>query len=200
MVFNPGKSRDFLKRFSFNNKELEVVEETKLLGMIMRNDLSWGSNTKYLVKRAHKKLWCLKRLKRLGAKPQDLIDVYYKQIQSFLEFSAPVWDPNLTENDRKKIERVQKSACSIILGRNFQSYNSALKTLKMQTLFSRREKLCKKFAQKAVKNPKFTNWFKPRTKFSSTRGIQNKYMDVKARTERFKKNPVSFLTNILNQR
>ena len=56
MVFNPGKSRDFLPRFSFNNKELEVVEETKLLGMIMRNDLSWGSNTKYLVKRAHKKL------------------------------------------------------------------------------------------------------------------------------------------------
>ena len=32
MVFNPGYSRDFFPRFNFNNNELEVVEEAKLLG------------------------------------------------------------------------------------------------------------------------------------------------------------------------
>ena len=137
-------------------------------------------------------------MKNLRAKPKDLIDVYCKQIRSFLEFSAQVWHPNLTENDKKKIERVQKSACHIILGQNFKSYNSALKYLKIKTLFSRREKLCKKFAQKSAKNPKFSNWFKPNSKFSTTRSAKTKFMNVHARTERFKKNPVSFLTNILN--
>ena len=35
MVFNPGFARDFLPRFAFNGDELEVVEETKLLGVVM---------------------------------------------------------------------------------------------------------------------------------------------------------------------
>ena len=42
MVFNPGRSRDFQPRFISNSMELEVVQEIKLLGVIIRNDLSWG--------------------------------------------------------------------------------------------------------------------------------------------------------------
>ena len=42
MVFNPGKIRDFLPRFSFNSMELEVVDEIKLLGVVIKNDLSWA--------------------------------------------------------------------------------------------------------------------------------------------------------------
>jgi hypothetical protein len=68
MVFNPGTVRDYLPRFVFNNDELEVVEETKLLGVVLRSDLSWGANTEYMVKRANRKLWCLRRLKKLGAR------------------------------------------------------------------------------------------------------------------------------------
>ena len=93
MVFNPGISRDFLPRFNFNNRELEVVEETKLLGVILRNDLSWSSNTNYMVKRANKKLWSLKRLRKLGANNKDLVDVYCKQVRSILEFSVSAWHP-----------------------------------------------------------------------------------------------------------
>ena len=41
MVFNPGKIRDFFPRFTINNMELEIVEEIKLLGVKIRNDLSY---------------------------------------------------------------------------------------------------------------------------------------------------------------
>ena len=63
MVFNPGKSRDFFPRFIFNSMELEVVEEIKLLGVVIKNDLLWGANTEYIVQKANRKLWCLRRLK-----------------------------------------------------------------------------------------------------------------------------------------
>ena len=66
MVFNPGKARDFMPRFTFNKNELEVVEETTLLGVVIRRDLSWESNTSYMVKRANKKHWCHRRIKKLG--------------------------------------------------------------------------------------------------------------------------------------
>ena len=112
MVFNPGHSRDFLPRFTFNNDELDVVDEFKLLGVIIRSDLSWEQNTDYIVKRANKKLWSLRRLKNLGATTYDLVDVYInKQVRSLLEFSAEVWHPSLRNEDRLKIERVKNLTC-----------------------------------------------------------------------------------------
>ena len=124
--------------------------------MVIRSDLSRGPNTEYMVKRANKKLWCLRRLKKLGAETPDLIDVYVKQIKSLLEFAVVVWHPSLTNEDRLKIERVQKSALCIILGQNYKSYRSALKHLHTESLFSRRNKLCKKFARKSLKHTKYS--------------------------------------------
>ena len=112
------------------------------MGVVLRSDLSWSSNTAYLVKRANTKLWCLRRLKKFGASPTDLLDVYFKQIRSILEYAVPVWHPGLTGEDRLEIERVQKSALCIILGQNYKSYRAALKTLAIETLFQRRQKLC----------------------------------------------------------
>ena len=153
ILFNPGTARDFQPEFVLGKKELELVEETKLLGVVLRSDLSWSSTTVDIVKRANKKLWCLKRLKKLGADQNDLLDVYNKQIRSILEYAVPVWHPSLTGEDRLKIERVQKSALCIILGEGYKSYRAALKLLKVETLFQRRNKLCEKFAKKSFKHP-----------------------------------------------
>ena len=179
IVFNPGLKRDFFPRFSFNESELQVVDESKLLGVIIRNDLSWSSHTSDIIKRGNKKLWCLKRLKKFGASTQELLDVYNKQVGSLLEFAAPVWHPSLTGGDKRRIERVQKSAFSIILGRNFKSYRRALSSLKMDSLFVRREKLCKKFALKSLKHPKFKNWFKLNSKPLSTREEISKFCEIR---------------------
>ena len=73
-----------------------------------------------------------------------------------------------------------------------------MKQLKMETLFARRNKLCKTFARKSLKHTKFSKWFKPKTKMTVTRLKATKFCEVYTRTERFKKNPISFLTNILN--
>ena len=201
MVFNPGTARDILPRFNLNGEELEVVEETKLLGLVIRNDLSWHPNTAYLVGRANKKLWTLRRLKKLGTKTSDLLDVYYKQVRSILELALQLWHPGLTSSDRNKMERVQKSALSIILGRNYKSYNKALTSLKLDTLFNRREKLSKKFALKSNKNTKFSKWFKRNIKTVTTREIPKKFreFDPYARTMRFRKSPINYLTKLLNK-
>ena len=199
MLFNPGSARDFMPNFILNSNELEVVEETTLLGVVLRSDLSWSSNTAYLVKRANTKLWCLRRLKKFGASTTDLLDVYYKQIRSILEYAVPVWHPGLTGEDRLDIERVQKSALSIILGQNYKSYRAALKTLNIETLFQRRQKLCGKFAKKTLKHPKFSKWFKPKSSRKFTRQKPSQYYEVFARTCRFKQSPISYLTDILNK-
>ena len=160
----------------------------------MAGKLGWAR----LTERANKKLWCLRRLKKLGAETAHLMDVYVKQIRSLLEFAVAVWHPSLTNEDRLKIERVQKSALCIILGQNYESYGSALKLLHLGTLFSRRNKLCKIFARKSLKHTKFSKWFKPNTKKTITRTKPSKFCEVYSRTERFRRSPISYLTNILN--
>ena len=120
---------------------IDVVEEIKLLGLIIRSDLKWSSNTNAMVAKAYKRLWILRRLKNLGASVADLLDVYCKQVRSILEFGAPVWHSGITQGENKDIERVQKAAFHIILGGRYFSYQDALCTLNMNSLVERRDSL-----------------------------------------------------------
>jgi hypothetical protein len=199
MLFNPGTSRDFLPAFNLDGHEIEMVEETRLLGLVLSSDLSWGPNTDSIVERSNKKLWFLIRLKNLGASRDDLIDLYHKHVRSILEYAAPVWHSSLTGEDRLKLEHVQKSALRIILGQSYRSYNSALKITGTRTLFERRRKLCIKFARKSLRNSKFKNWFKPNVLQTKTRQDQPKFCEVYSRLGRYEKSPLSYLTHLLNQ-
>ena len=198
MVFNPGQARDFNPKFELSGHKIEVVEESNLLGIVLRSDLSWSSNTAYMISRANRKLWCLRRLKALGASHEDLKDVYIKQIRCILEYAAPVWHSSVTAEDSIQIERVQKSALRIILSGRYQSYNNALDQVQLETLHSRREKLCMKFARKCVKSKKFCHWFKNEDRESITRQKNQKFRSVYCRTMRYDKSPLSYITRLLN--
>ena len=67
MVFNPSITKDFLPHFEVEGTEIELVEQTKLLGVVMTFNLSWTANTDYIVERCNGKLWMIRRLKKLGA-------------------------------------------------------------------------------------------------------------------------------------
>ena len=96
MLFNPAKAYDFMPSFPIDKDEIELVEETKLLGLMIRSDMSWSSNTKYMVDRCNNKLWILRRLKKLGASQDDLLNIYNKQVRSILEFAVPVSYSSIT--------------------------------------------------------------------------------------------------------
>ena len=123
---NPGINCDFLPKFNFKDINIEIVEEVKLLGVDLRSDLSWSSNTDYLVTRANSKLWFLRRLKNLGTHSDDLKDIYIKQLRSILKFAVPVLHSCLIGEDRLRLLRIQKTAMHIILGSHYKSYSSAL--------------------------------------------------------------------------
>ena len=63
----------------------------------------------------------LRRLKKLGASQDDLLEVYVKQIRSLEENDVPVWNSSLTGEDIVILERIQKTAFHIILGYVYKS-------------------------------------------------------------------------------
>ena len=151
-----------------------------------------------MVTKANKKLWILRRLKYLGAEVRDLVDIYIKQIRSILELAVPVWHDSITLTEQIDIERIQRSATCIILGECYVSYREALKSLGLESLKIRRDKLCLKFGKKAEKHQKFQKWFKPAQASKNTRREKPKYCSVLAKHSRFEKSPISSLTKRLN--
>ena len=100
---------------------------------------------------------------------------------------------------------MQRSAFYVIHGQKYESYRNALQVLNSETLEERRVKLCKNFAKKSPKHPKYQNWFCESTEkepFKKTRKknweIKSKYNHVQYRTDRFKNSPLSYLTELLN--
>ena len=55
---------------------------------------------------------------------------------------------SLIQENSDDIERVQKSAVKIILGRHYESYEKSLIKLEMESLQDRREFLCLTYATK----------------------------------------------------
>ena len=89
----------------------------------------------------------------------DLRTIYLTFIRSILEQSAVVWHSSLTKKNRRDLERVQKSAVRVIMSDKYQNYMHGLKTLKLETLDKRRERLCLSFAKKCLNNEKVRNFF-----------------------------------------
>ena len=159
MKFNFSRSHDFppeLEIKGFDN-QLEIIKETKLLGVILTDDLKWSKNTEYICKRAYKQMWTLRRMKVLDVDPYIILDVYIKEIRSLLELAVPAWHSGLTVKQSGDIERVQKVALYIILsdtttGNCEFSYDMALALLAIDPLQERRDTLCLSFANKTLKS------------------------------------------------
>ena len=119
--------------------------------------------------------------------------------------AVPVWEPGLTKEESKQLERVQKTACYIIMGDDHSSYLNSLAVLGCQTLKERRGEICLKFARKALKHPKYKSWFSPseaedRCEPNTRAPIPEptKFKPVPCRTDRYRDSPIPYLTNILN--
>ena len=159
MIFNFSKKYKFTTQLSVNNENIETVKEAKLLGTIITDDLKWEKNTAAIVKKAYQRMQLLNRAAAFTANTNDLKSIYLTYIRSILEQSAVVWHSSLTLKNRKDLERVQKTAVRIILGKKYSSYKKDLKRLNIESLNDRRDKICLKFAKNCLQNEKAKSIF-----------------------------------------
>ena len=107
-----------------------------------------------------------------------------------MELAVPAW--------HSAIERVQRAALHSILSEEYTTYKEALKLVNLDSLESRGVNLCKKFSSKAAKNLKHSNWF-VLNQLPITRQEQPMYCPVVFKTRRYEKNPLSYLSSLLNK-
>ena len=199
-VMNVTKSKkwSFPAELKFkDDTTLETMRETKLLGVLVSDDLSWQKNTNYICEKARKKIWILRRMAELNLDPFTMLDIYQKEVRSIVELAVPVWHPGLTKTQTKDIERIQKISFKIILGQNYLNYENACNYFSTTTLEERRQKLCLKFAQKNLKSE--ISFFKRLVPTVNTRSKSNIVKEYRCRTARYQKSSLPYLAKLLNK-
>ena len=93
---------------------VERVSSTKFLGVHISDDLSWTTNTASLAKKAQQRLYFLRKLRHASAPPAIMTAFYRGTIESIITSCITVWGGSCTENNRKALQRIVKSAGKII--------------------------------------------------------------------------------------
>ena len=158
MVFSRSKEQ-FSTRLTIDHAVLERKQSIKILGVWLSDDLSWSRNCKEICIKAYSRMSMLTKLKYVGVKLEDLIDIYVLYIRSIAEYCSVVFHSSMTVEEFNKIERIQKTCLKVILGEMYIDYSSALEMSGLDTLYARRLKRCLDFSLKCVKHEKNSRLF-----------------------------------------
>ena len=110
MVFFSRSSESFSTRLQINGKNLERKSVSKLLGVWISEDLNWARNCQEICKKAYSRLSLITKLKYVGVKTEDLVEIYILFIRSVTEYCSVVFHSRLTVEQSQKLENIQKHA------------------------------------------------------------------------------------------
>ena len=198
MLINFTKKYQTNTRLFMNEKLLQQVSHSRLLGVVLRDDLSFKANTEVVTRNAYKRMSILHKLGQFCLPLEDMLNIYVLYIRSVLEQSAVVWHSSITKGEQLDLERVQKCALRIILKEEYHSYQEALESCQLDTLKSRRNKLSLSFALKCTKNEKTEDMF-PVNKTEINTRFPEKYEVTKAKTNRLANSAIPFMQRLLNK-
>ena len=200
MIFNYTQKYQFTTNLKLQNEELEIVKETKLLGVIITDDLKWDKNTQYLIKKAYMRMQILRKTAEFTNNINEKRTIYILYVRSILEQSCVVWHSSLTIENSQDLERVQKAAVRIIIGNKFENYEDALIKANLQKLSDRREQLCLKFAKQCLQSEKNEDIFPLKRKPHNMKTRKQEIFEVKkVNTDRLKYSAIPNMQTLLNE-
>ena len=83
-IFNYSRKHQFTTKLSVDEQNLEVVNETKILGTIITDDLKWGENTREIAKKEYKRMQLLNVAAGFTSNIYDLCQKYSRTVGSCL--------------------------------------------------------------------------------------------------------------------
>eukprot|EP00061_Rhincodon_typus_P002227 g16944.t1 len=97
-----------------NGTEVERVNSTKFLGVMITDNLSWTSHVDAIVKKAQQRLFFLRLLRKFDASIRSLTNFYRCTIESILSGCTTAWYGNCSAQDCKKLQKVVHTAQTIM--------------------------------------------------------------------------------------
>jgi hypothetical protein len=123
LILNAKKTKELVFNYSRNvtnekvtikEEEIEIVESYKYLGSFIDDKLKWTQNTENLTRKASKRLYFLRKLKKCGVDNSILSMFYESVISSVISFCLVAWYGCISNEMSQQLERIWKTAKRII--------------------------------------------------------------------------------------
>ena len=200
MLFSRSET-EVATRLTVNGNTIDRIEEVKLVGVWITTWLDWDKNTREICKKAYARMTMLTKLKYAGVPQEDLITVYILYVRSLLEYCSVVWHSTLTGDQSNTIERVQKLCLKVILGQEYENYDSALEVCGLESLSSRREEKCLKYGLKSLLHPVHCKKFpvNPHVLNNTLDSRNSEHFKVNwAKSESYRTSAIPYIQRMLN--
>ena len=114
LIIDFAKDKQDFSPLIINDIAVERVSSAQVLGLIVQDNMNWNEHVINVVKKAGKRLYMLRVLKRANADTNTLITVYTTIIRPVLEYSCQVCHFNIQEYLSEDIEQIQRRAFRIL--------------------------------------------------------------------------------------
>ena len=108
---NPSEDHSSI---SIHGETIERVHEYKYLGTIIDDKLKWNKNTHFICTKANQRMFFLRKMKKFHVDNTILLLFYKSVIQSVLLFNLICMYGNLSQDDKRKLERPRRIAQRVI--------------------------------------------------------------------------------------
>ena len=209
MKLNASKTKEMRVNFSFSspsyppividNQTVNIVKHAKLLGVIVSNDLKWILHVNAICKKASKRLYALRLLRRNALSDSVLVKVYCTCVRPILEYACEVWHNNLPVYLSNQVEQIQKRALRVIFPS--LTYDQAMLTANLPSLHDRRSTLCNRLFHHMLDPSHKLNSLVPPHRVNECNLRRNRSFKVPVcRTDRFHKSFVPSSATIYDQK
>ena len=122
-------------QLNYNNEELSVVANDKILGVLIDNNLTWTNHIDVLTKKIVSNLWLLSRMKEYLSTDQR-VQFYKSYVQPHIDYCSAIWG-GTSQRNLDRIYRLQKRACKIILDYQYENIATSMEELKILNIYER---------------------------------------------------------------
>ncbi|KAI3367265.1 hypothetical protein L3Q82_008310 [Scortum barcoo] len=131
MIVDFRRGRHLPSPLYIGGTAVEVVSSFRYLGVHISDDLTWSKNTSCLIRKAHQRLYFLRRLRRAGLGSSVLTSFYRCVVESVLSSCIIVWHGSCSAAEKKALQRVVKAAQRTV-GRSLPTTTTDIYTFQMQ--------------------------------------------------------------------
>ena len=146
MILNTDKTKVMLitsrqKRMNLNNavlnlqyNDIDITITTcdKILGIHVDNNLTWNNHFNFLSKKLSSHLWLLSKV-RIYLSIEHRVLFYNAYIKPHIDYCSLIWS-NTSSSNISIITRLQRRACKLILGHEYNGLSEAFEKLKILSI------------------------------------------------------------------
>ena len=196
LVIDFKKFKHHFESLVVSDKNLTVVQNAKILGLTISNNLTWNTHIGEIITKANKRMYFLVLLRKAGVPSSDIVNFYCTCVRPLLEYCAPVFHHAIPSYLSEDLERIQKRALNVISPGH--SYCDNLARFGLKTLQSRCETLCLKLFQSILSDERFSNLVPPRHKASYNLRHLRTFTLPRFRTDRYKRSFIPAMSKYIN--